>query len=144
MSIDLDLDVVGLAVAQGRAVEQRSRRPGVWPVAFWPARQVRAGLFRRRMSEPSLAFADQEELFDGEAFTGRERTAWVAQHAAGAFAAAIEVLGDELPQGFALRAAWVGDPVDGVVTLAAGELAALASARGLVERIRYVVPASAA
>lgn len=81
-------------------------------------------------------------LFDEDAFAGPERTAWPAARAAGPFADSIDALGESLPQGFTLRAAWLGDPIDAELTLTAPELADLARTQGLTERTLYRVAAT--
>ena len=60
------------------------------------------------------------------------------------FAEAVRVLGEELPQGFALRATWDGSAVCEERTLSADELADLVLASQLNEFTRYRVPARAA
>ncbi len=57
------------------------------------------------------------------------------------FAEAVRVLGEELPQGFALRATWVGSEVREKRVLGAHELAELVLASQLNKFTRYGVPA---
>jgi hypothetical protein len=57
-----------------------------------------------------------------------------------ALAEAIRVLGDELPQGFSLRATWAGSEVRHDCVLTAQELAELVLASSLNEFTRYRVP----
>ncbi len=57
------------------------------------------------------------------------------------FAATMRILGECLPQGFTLRATWVGSGVREECEIGAGELANLALASGLNEFTRYRVPA---
>ena len=139
MSFIVELEVEDLTEAQGRAIEAACAEPGAWPLRYAPSRRRRLALFGPRQTAPGLWVPNEQDLLADEADT--DMPSWAMEPAARRrFAETIEVLGRELPQGFSLRATWVGSEVRHVLKLAAGELAELARASQLNEFTRYLVP----
>jgi len=146
MSFRLELEVEHLTDEQGRAVEAKSRARESWPIHFAPRRRRRLCIIGPRVVGSELRmpteFDGDRRLLSDEAQL--DAPAWAMEPALlPAFAEAITVLGEELPQGFALRATWVGSRVREERELSADELAALAVASKLNEFTRYRVPACA-
>ncbi len=139
MSFIIELGVEGLSEAQGRAIEAACAEPGAWPLRYAPLRRRRLALFGPRQTVPGLWVPDEQDLLADDADT--DMPSWAMEPAARRrFAETIEVLGQELPQGFSLRATWVGSEVRHERQLSAEELAALARASQLNEFTRYLVP----
>lgn len=141
MSFVLELSVEDLTEEQGRAVAARTRE--AWPIRF--AQPRRFPLFGKRDNELWLreSLRDGRELLTDEAEP--EAPAWDMDRAhLPAFAESIRILGEELSQGFTLRATWTGSPVRQEQTLTAAELAEVALASQLNEFTRYRVPATRA
>jgi hypothetical protein len=146
MSFLLELEVEGLTEEQGRAVETKCRERRAWPVRFVLQRRRRFALIGPRGAGPALRMpenvGDRHLLSDAAEW---EAPAWAMEpELLPAFAEAVRVLGDELPQGFALRATWVGSEVREERVLSADELAELVLASQLNEFTRYRVAAPAA
>jgi hypothetical protein len=144
VSFLLELEIHGLTDAQGRAVEGRCRAEKAWPVGFRPRHRRRLALFGPREVEPVLSLPDRldddHELLSDEA--SWDAPAWaMVPELLPSFAAAIRILGQELPQGFVLRATWEGSEVRHEKVLDAEALADLALASQLNEFTRYRVPA---
>jgi hypothetical protein len=144
VSFLLELEVEGLTEEQGRAIEAKCRERGAWPVGFMPRRRRRFAVFNPRWVGPALSMPEQSDsglhlLSDAADW---DAPAWAMEpELLAPLAEAMRVLGDELPQGFALRATWVGSEIREERVLSADELAALALASQLNEFTRYRVPA---
>lgn len=139
MSFLLELTVPDLTEQQGRRIRDRSIGEATWPIGF-SSRQRRFPWLRAR--GPFLWLPEEH---GGQDLLGDDATwnaAWWAmnEQALPAFAAAIELLGQELDQGFSLRATWVGSEICSTRTLSVRELADLARASRLNEFTSYVVP----
>jgi hypothetical protein len=109
VSFLLELEVGRLTEEQGRAVEAKCRERGAWPVRFAPRRRRRFALFGPREAAPALRMpenvGDRHLLSDAAEW---DAPAWAMEpELLPPFAEAVRVLGEELPQGFALRATWV-------------------------------------
>jgi hypothetical protein len=145
VSFVLELSVEGLTEEQGRAVAAACRDRGAWPIEFLPRRRRRRRLagFRPKEKGPRLSMpgeldGDRHLLADAE----WDAIAWTMDpELLPSLAEAIRVLAEELPQGFALRATWVGSEVREVRVLSAGELVDLVLASRLNEFTSYRVPA---
>jgi hypothetical protein len=145
VSFVLELDVAGLTEEQARAVESECRERGALRVEAVPRRRRRFALFGPRVVGPGLAVPDR---VDGRDLLGddaeRDAPAWaMTPELLAPFAEAVRVLGELLPQGFALRATWVGSEVREERVLGADELAQVVLASQLNEFTRYRVPARA-
>ena len=146
VSFLVELDVADLTEAQGRAVEAKCRERDAWPVCFAPRHRRRLALFGPR--EVGAALWVPEKL-DSDRQLLSDDAEWAAPACAmkpellPSFADAIRVLGEELTQGFALRATWGGSEVREERILSAEELADLVLASQLNEFARYRVPARA-
>ncbi|HEX5979968.1 MAG TPA: hypothetical protein VFY52_02660 [Thermoleophilaceae bacterium] len=143
MSFVLELSVDGLTEEQGRAIAKACRDRGAWPIEFLPRRRRRLGVFRPKEGGPRLSMPDgldgDRHLLTDDAEW--DAIAWTMQpELLPALAEAIRVLAEKLPQGFALRATWVGSEVREVRVLSAGELIELVLASQLNEFTSYRVP----
>jgi hypothetical protein len=111
VSFLLELEVEGLTDEQGRAVEAKCRERGAWPVRFALRRRRRFALFGPRAAGPGLRMPENV----GDRHLLSDAAEWDAPamepELLPPFAEAVRVLGEELPQGFALRATWVGSKV---------------------------------
>jgi len=141
VSFTLELAVEGLTTEQGRAVEAECRRRSAWPVSLVVGRR-RFGLLRPCETGPSLVMPEQVDgrhLLSDDA--DWDAPAWRTDpELVAPLAEAIRVLGDELPQGFTLRATWVGSEARAEQVVTADELAELAERSQLNEFTRYRVP----
>jgi hypothetical protein len=139
----LVLDVEGLTEEQGRAIEARCRERGAWPVRFRPPRRRRIALLGPREVGPTLSMPEQ--LDSGRHLLSDHATwdapAWAMEpDLLPLLAEAVRVLGDELPQGFSLRATWVGSEARHEHVLTADNLVGLVLASRLNEFTSYRVP----
>jgi hypothetical protein len=143
VSFVLELDVEGLTEDQGRMIEARCRERGAWPVRFSPLRRRRLALFGPREVGPTLSMPEQ---LDRERHLLSEHAEWDAPAWAmqpdllPPLADAVRVLGEELPQGFTLRATWTGSEVRDEQVLTVEALASLVLAAQLNEFTSYRVP----
>ena len=141
MSFLLELNATHLTDEQALAVEATCRERQAWPVEARPRRRRRT-LFGPRFEDPGLSLPDQ---IDGRHLL-RDDAEWDAAAWAmdaqllPALADAVRTLGELLPQGFTLRATWVGSEVREERVLSAEELADIVVASGLNEFTRYRVP----
>jgi hypothetical protein len=145
VSFLLELSVERLTEEQGHAVELACRNLDAWPVHFVPRRRRRWAIFGSKMVGPRLSLPEQldneHHLLGDDAEW--DAPAWAMEPALlPRFAATMRILGECLPQGFTLRATWVGSEVREERELDAGELANLVLASGLNEFTRYRVPAT--
>jgi hypothetical protein len=142
VSFLLELEVEQLTAVQAQAVEAKSRARSTWPIR---AAQQHRLLDRVRpgMGRPVLRMPDKDD--NGNDLLSHQAEwsapAWAMEpKALPSFAEAIRILGEELSQGFALRATWVGSPVRNEQVLSAEDLARLALDSRLNEFTRYRVP----
>lgn len=143
MSFIIDIEVGDLTEEQARAVAMSCARRGAWPLQVALRPRWRRALRRRRMPAARLWVPREQDLLSDEATTGAPTWA-MDPGARDRFADSIVVLGEEVPQGFSLRACWVGSPVHHEERLTAGQLAELTRSSGLNELTRYVVKSPAA
>src|SRR4051812_26389645 len=106
MSFLLKLDVERLTAEQAQAVEIACRRRKAWPIRSAPPRRG-STLGHPRHAGPELRMPDRDdsgnELLSDQATW--DAPAWKMEPTLlPSFAEAIRVLGEELPQGFTLRA----------------------------------------
>jgi hypothetical protein len=141
VSFQLQLDVGDLTRDQGMAIEEACQRPHAWPVAF-TAGGVRRRLFRSGMAVPA-ALGIPEEVEGRHVLSDAaewDAPAWDFEHdVRPRLARTLRILGEHLPQGFSLRATWIGDEVRDERTVTAEALAQLAADSELNEFTRYVV-----
>lgn len=143
MSFLLELIVDELTEEQGRTVERVCQERDAWPVHYAPRRRRRWAIFGPREVGPALWMPEQldkgHHLLSDEAEW--DAPAWAMEpELLPRFAEAIRILGEELPQGFTLRATWVGSEIREERELDADDLADLALASSLNEFTRYRVP----
>ena len=145
MSFLFELDVEDLTMEQAETVAAASVQRGAWPVGFGRARGRWRGLFRARaegrlMFEMPASTGDGRHILSDDAIWDAPAWAMVPELLP-LLAETTRVLADELPQGFALRATWVGSEVRQEVEIDAERLAELVLASELNEFTRYRVPA---
>jgi hypothetical protein len=143
VSFFLDLEVEGLTQEQAQAVEAACGERGAWPVARPPLHRRRFTFFGRGTGGPSLEMpadldSDRQLLSDAAEW---DAPAWAMEPSLlPMLAESVRILGERLPQGFALRATWVGSKVRQERVLSSDELAELILASQLNEFTRYRVP----
>ena len=142
MSFLLILDVDGLTEDQGRTIEARCRQPGMWPVRFRPSHRRRFAVFGPREAGPTISMPDTDNgrhLLSADAVW--DAPAWAMEpDLLPRLAQTVAVLGEELPQGFSLRATWSGSEVRHERLVATNDLASLVLASQLNEFTLYRVP----
>jgi hypothetical protein len=143
VSFLLELHVADLTEEQGRAVEEECRERDTWPVRFTPRRRRRFALFGLPEIGPELWMPDaldsDHHLLSDEAEL--DVPAWAMQpELLPPLAEPVRVLGEQLPQGFAFRATWVGSEVREERILSADELANLIPGSQINEFTEYRVP----
>jgi hypothetical protein len=140
--VSFELTVNDLTDDQGLAVETRCHDRAGWPVTFVPRHRRRLALFGSREVGPMLLMSDRGS--DGELLLSDDADwdaqAWAMEPALlPSVAETVRILGEELPQGFILRATWTGSPVREEIVLTAEELTQLVLASQLNEFTRYRV-----
>ncbi len=142
MGFYLKLDVDGLTEHQGRVIETRCAERGAWPVRLTPPRRRSFAVLGQRETPPTLSMPDANggrDLLSDQAEVGAP--AWrMDPDLLPRLADTIHILGEELAQGFALRATWAGSPVRYERLVTATDLALLALACQLNEFTVYRVP----
>ena len=132
MSFLFELDVEDLTMEQAERVATACHERGTWPVAYRRAR----GRLTLRMPD---SVGDGRHILSDDATW--DAPAWaMAPELLPLLAETMRVLADELPQGFAFRATWVGSEVRHEVEIDAQRLAELVLASELNEFTRYRVP----
>ena len=143
MSFVVDIEVEYLTEDQARAVESSCARRGAWPLQVQVPRRWHRFLRRGRVPAPRLWVPREQDLLSDEATW--DAPSWAMDPVARErFADAIETLGEELHQGFSLRAYWVGSRILEERRVGVNQLVDLTRTSRLNEFTRYVVTPSAA
>jgi hypothetical protein len=137
-----ELDVDGLTEHQGQVIEAKCAERGAWPVRLTPPRRRRFAVLGQRVTLAALSMPDADggrDLLSDQAEV--DAPTWrMDPDLLPRLADTIHILGEELAQGFALRATWAGSPVSYERLVTATDLALLVLACQLNKFTLYRVP----
>ncbi len=137
MSFVLELDVPDLTWTQAEQVAAACTGPQMLAVTTGPRRRW------FRAQPPTLWISEEDaqgrHLLDDDA--DWDQPAWkINPDVIPLLARTVQALCHQFPQGFALRATWVGDPVRGQRDVSCEELLRIVHASAMNTHVRYRVP----
>ncbi len=143
MSVDVLLQAEGLTDASVIRLVEFSSGSGTWPLYGWTTDASRTSAAADSdPAGPEIGIAEHDDgqrLFVRGVSDGPGDIWVVASAARSRFRATLNLLADELPDGFSVRATRIGTAVEREEVLSAAELATLAEGDGLEAETLYVV-----